>query len=139
MELIAQKLKMTQLFKEKNVYAVTVLKIKETADFSLLKEGTKVNIQAKTKGKGFQGTVKRWGFSGGPTTHGQKDRLRAPGSIGATTPQRVIPGKKMAGRMGNKKRLVRNLEVMKVDAENKIIYLKGPIPGPYKSECRIKI
>jgi len=127
---------MTQIFKDKDVYPVTVLKI-EQGDFSLLKEGCRVNVQSRTKGKGFQGVVKRWGFSGGPKTHGQKDRLRAPGSIGATTPQRVIPGKKMAGRMGNCLRTVKNLKILRIDRDNKIIYLKGSIPGPYKGKCKI--
>ena len=91
--------------------------------------GEKVKVTSTSKGKGFQGVVKRWGFAGGPKSHGQKDRLRAPGSIGATTPSRVIKGKKMPGRMGGKTVTVKNLEVVKVDKENNLLAIKGAIPG----------
>ncbi len=91
--------------------------------------GDKVNILAISKGKGFQGVVKRHGFHGGPKSHGQKDRHRAPGSIGASWPQHVIKGMRMAGRMGSDKITVKNLEVIEVDKENNIIALKGAVPG----------
>lgn len=92
-------------------------------------EGEKVTITGVSKGKGFQGVVKRHGFSGGPRTHGQKNRLRAPGSIGATAPQRVLLGKKMAGRMGADKITLKNLEVVKIDKDNNLLMVKGAIPG----------
>ena len=93
------------------------------------KEGDKVQVEAVSKGKGFQGVVKRHGFAGGPKTHGQSDRQRAPGSIGSTTtPGRVFKGMKMAGRMGGEKNTVRGLQVVAV-TENKLI-LKGTVPGP---------
>ncbi len=102
------------------------------------KEGTLVNVSGTTKGKGFQGVVKRWGFKGGKRTRGQSDRQRHPGSIGAgTSPGRVFRGKKMAGHMGNRKKTVKNLEVVKIDAENKLIFLKGAIPG--KKDSLVKI
>jgi len=96
------------------------------SDFSV---GDKVNVVAISKGKGFQGVVKRHGFHGGPKSHGQKDRHRAPGSIGASWPQHVIKGMKMAGRMGGDRITVKNLEVVEVDKENNLIALKGAIPG----------
>lgn len=91
--------------------------------------GDKVNIVAISKGKGFQGVVKRHGFGGGPKSHGQKDRLRAPGSIGTSFPEHVIKGKKMAGRMGGDRVTVKNLEIVEVDSENNLIALRGAVPG----------
>ena len=93
------------------------------------KSGDKVNVIAISKGKGFQGVVKRHGFHGGPKSHGQKDRHRAPGSIGASFPEHVIKGMRMAGRMGGDKVTVKNLEVVEVDSENNLIAIKGAIPG----------
>lgn len=96
----------------------------------VLEAGDLVAVTGTSKGKGFQGGVKRWGFAGGPRTHGQSDRLRAPGSIGqGTTPGRVWKGKKMAGRMGNDQQTVKNLTVLKVDAETGELFLSGPVPG----------
>ncbi len=91
--------------------------------------GDKVTVVALSKGKGFQGVVKRHGFHGGPKSHGQKDRHRAPGSIGASWPQHVIKGMKMAGRMGGDQITVKNLEVVEIDNENNLIALKGAVPG----------
>ncbi len=91
--------------------------------------GDKVNIVAVSKGKGFQGVVKRHGFHGGPKSHGQKDRLRAPGSIGSSFPEHVFKGKRMAGRMGGDRVTVKNLEVIEIDTENNLIALKGAVPG----------
>lgn len=101
----------------------------DVLDVSQFQEGDKVKISSLSKGRGFQGVVKRHGFHGGPKTHGQKDRLRAPGSIGATAPQRVMPGKKMAGRMGQERKTVKNLKVVGIDKENNILMLKGAAPG----------
>lgn len=96
-------------------------------DFS---EGDAVSVTGVTKGKGFQGVVKRWGFKGGPKTHGQSDRQRHPGSIGGgTTPGRVLKGKRMAGRMGGVTRTIKGLKVVKVDKENNLIAISGAIPG----------
>lgn len=92
--------------------------------------GDRVKVTAKSKGKGFQGVVKRHGFGGGPKTHGQSDRWRAPGSIGqASYPARVLKGLKMAGRMGNARVTISNLEVVKVDPENNVLMVKGAVPG----------
>lgn len=95
-----------------------------------LKEGDLVSATGISKGKGFAGVVKRWHFKGGPKTHGQSDRQRAPGSIGSTTtPGRVYKGKKMAGKMGQRKFTVKNLKVIKLDPEKNIIFVKGAVPG----------
>ncbi|KKR33661.1 MAG: 50S ribosomal protein L3 [Candidatus Gottesmanbacteria bacterium GW2011_GWA2_41_12] len=96
----------------------------------VLKVGDKVQVTGVSKGKGFQGGVRRYHFKGGPRTHGQSDRERAPGSIGqTTTPGRVYKGKKMAGRMGNDKVTLKNIQVVSVDAEKNIVTLSGLIPG----------
>ncbi len=98
-------------------------------DISVFKEGDLVKVSGLSKGRGFQGVVKRHGFAGGPKTHGQKNRLRAPGSIGSTAPQRVFPGRRMAGRMGNDRVTIKNLEVAGVDTEKNILMIKGAVPG----------
>ncbi|MBI4098983.1 50S ribosomal protein L3 [Candidatus Parcubacteria bacterium] len=98
-------------------------------DVSVFSPGERVRVSGISKGKGFQGVVKRHGFSGGPKTHGQKHGHRAPGSIGATTPQKVLKGMRMAGRMGFKRITVKNLEVIKVDPEQHLLYLRGAVPG----------
>jgi len=96
----------------------------------IFQTGDLVSVSAISKGKGFASGIRRYGFKGGPRTHGQSDRERAPGSIGqTTTPGRVYKGKRMAGRMGSNQITVRNLKVYKIDVENNIISLAGPIPG----------
>jgi len=90
-----------------------------------------INVSGVSKGKGFQGVVRRHGFGGvGESTHGQHNRLRAPGSIGASSyPSRVFKGMRMAGRMGNDKITVQNIEVLKVIPENNLVIVKGSVPG----------
>ena len=107
-----------------------------TAD--LFKEGELVNVTGTSKGKGFAGVVKRHGFAGGPKTHGQSDRHRARGSVGATTPGRVLKGTKMAGHMGNHRVTVRNLKVLKADAERGLLLLRGAVPGSRNSLVLIR-
>jgi large subunit ribosomal protein L3 len=93
--------------------------------------GDRVDIVGTSKGKGFQGAVKRHGFRGGPKTHGQSDRQRATGSIGATTtPGRVFKGKRMPGHMGSERVTVQNLSVAYVDADRNLLGVRGAIPGP---------
>lgn len=92
--------------------------------------GDAVKVTGTSKGKGFQGGVRRHGFHGGPKTHGQSDRHRAPGAIGSgTTPGRVYKGKKMAGHMGNVQSSVKNLEVVGIDKTNNLLVIKGAVPG----------
>lgn len=95
----------------------------------IFKEGDTVKVSGLTIGRGFTGVVKRHGFKGGPASHGQKHSLRAPGSIGATFPERVPKGKRMAGRYGGERVTVRNLKIAKVDVENNMIAIKGAVPG----------
>lgn len=103
-------------------------KIGDEVKTEMFEKGDKVTIVAKSKGKGFAGVVKRWGFAGGPRTHGQSDRLRAPGSIGAgTDPGRVLKGKKMPGRMGQDRVTLKNKKI--VDIKDTLILISGPIPG----------
>jgi large subunit ribosomal protein L3 len=93
--------------------------------------GTRVKVTGTTKGRGFQGVVKRHGFAGGRASHGATRIHRAPGSIGAgTNPSRVIKGKRMPGHMGDVQQTVRNIKVAKVDNERNLIYLRGAVPGP---------
>jgi large subunit ribosomal protein L3 len=99
-------------------------------DASLFKVGESVDIIGTSKGKGFQGGVKRHGFSGGPKTHGQSDRTRAPGSIGSgTTPGRVLKGTRMAGHMGHVRVTAKKLQVIQADAERNLLLVKGSVPG----------
>jgi large subunit ribosomal protein L3 len=93
--------------------------------------GGRVKVTGVTKGRGFQGVVKRHGFGGGRASHGASRVHRAPGSIGAgTNPSRVIKGKRMPGHMGHAQRTVMNLRVAKVDAERNLLYVRGAVPGP---------
>jgi len=102
----------------------------QKVDVSLFKAGDLVSVTGISKGKGFAGTVKRHHFAGGPKTHGQSDRHRAPGSIGATTtPGRVFKGMRMAGHMGNKQATVCNLEVFEADPARNLLLVKGAVPG----------
>ncbi len=96
-------------------------------------EGDAVKVSGVSKGKGFQGVVKRHGFHGSPKTHGHKDQVRMPGSIGAGGVQRVFKGKRMAGHMGDENVTISGLNIVAVDAEKNIIYIKGAIPGARNS------
>lgn len=105
------------------------LKIGDSIDASVFQEGDTVKVSSVSKGKGFQGAVKRWGFHGRNATHGVKHEHRTIGSAGATDPARVFPGKKMPGRMGGERVSVKNLKIAKVDKENNLIAIKGAVPG----------
>jgi len=100
-----------------------------TIDLSIFAPGERVKVSAVSKGKGFQGVVKRHGFKGGPRSHGQKHSEREPGSIGATGPQRVFKGTRMAGRMGGRRVTVANLEVLAVNPTDRLLLLAGAVPG----------
>ncbi|OGL87354.1 50S ribosomal protein L3 [Candidatus Uhrbacteria bacterium RIFCSPLOWO2_02_FULL_48_12] len=104
-------------------------KVGDKLDISQFAAGDKVNVTGHSKGRGFQGVVKRHGFHGSPKTHGHKDQLRMPGSIGATAPQRVFKGMRMAGHMGNARSTVKHLEVVDVNLEKGELALKGAVPG----------
>ena len=100
-----------------------------TIDVSAFAEGDIVTVSGISKGKGFQGVVKRHGFHGGPRSHGQKHSEREPGSIGATGPQRVFKGTKMAGRMGGVRVTVKNLTVIAVNPKENTLIISGAVPG----------
>lgn len=122
-------MKMTQIWKGDTVVPVSPLKLTDSAKAEEFKEGELVKVTGVTKGRGFQGVVKRYSFAGGPKTHGQKNRYRAPGSIGATAPQRVIPGKKMGGHMGMRQYTIKNLKVISIDKEVGLVLVRGSVPG----------
>jgi large subunit ribosomal protein L3 len=116
------------------------LKIGDVINVDHFVEGEFVDVSGISKGKGFQGVVKRHGFAGvGQSTHGQHNRLRAPGSIGAASyPARVFKGMRMAGQMGNEKVTVQNLKVIKVVSEKNLLLLKGCVPGHKNSIITIR-
>ncbi len=117
--------------KEIRVDNIDGIKVGDILTVEQFTENDYVDISGKSKGKGFQGVVKRWGFSGGPKTHGQTDKWRAPGSIGnCADPGRVIKGKRMPGRMGFHTVTVQNLKVVKVFPEENLLVVKGSVPGP---------
>ncbi len=106
---------------------------------SIFKEGDIINAIGTSKGKGFTGVIKRHGFSRGPQTHGQREYLRSPGSIGqGSDPSRVFKGMKMAGHSGVQKVTVKNLEIVKVDSEKNQLFIKGAVPGVNNSYVLIK-
>jgi large subunit ribosomal protein L3 len=100
--------------------------------------GEQVEISGWVKGRGFSGVVKRHNFAGGPKSHGQSDRLRAPGAIGSQQPQRVKKGTRMAGHLGTDQITIKNLEIVKVDPEKNLLLVKGAVPGPKKGLLIIK-
>ncbi len=115
------------------------INVGDELDVTMFTEGEKVVVTGISKGKGFQGVMKRHGFAGvGGATHGQKDRLRAPGSIGQSSyPSRVFKGTRMAGRTGSQKFSVRNLAVVKIVPEENIILVTGAVPGSVNSIIEI--
>lgn len=129
---------MSQIWQEDAVIPVTEVLVHENTDaLDSLEAGTKVTMVGKSKGRGFQGVVKRHGFSGGSKSHGTKHTHRTTGSIGSTGPQRVMPGKKMPGRMGNDRITLKNVRVVLINKENNQILVKGAIPGMRGSAVEI--
>ncbi len=125
--------------REFEVDDIKTIEVGKKYDVSLFKAGDLVNVTGVSKGKGFAGTVKRHHFSGGPKTHGQSDRHRAPGSIGSTTsPGRVYKGTRMAGHMGRQQTTVVNLEVFQADPARNLLLLKGAVPGAKNSLVLIR-
>ena len=125
-----KKLGQFEYLREFRVADTEEIKVGDKVDVGLFKEGDLVDITGVSKGKGFAGVVKRYHFAGGPKTHGQSDRHRAPGSIGATTsPGRVLKGKRMPGHMGTDRVTVSHLKVYKADPERNLLLVKGAVPG----------
>ncbi len=119
-----------RILREFRIDDVADHQVGEKVTVEIFQVGEKVDVTGWSKGRGFAGVVKRHGFAGGPRTHGQSDRLRAPGSVGAgTDPGRVFKGKRMAGRYGNERVTVQNLEVVAVDPERNLLLVKGSVPG----------
>ena len=116
---------------------LVTLKAGQEIKVSNFKEGDLVKVVSISKGKGFQGAVKRWGFSGLGASHGVRHHERTIGSVGSRFPQRVLKGKKMPGHMGLKRVTIKNLEVVKIDPEEQIIALKGAVPGPRNNVVEI--
>ncbi|TRZ95261.1 MAG: 50S ribosomal protein L3 [Dehalococcoidia bacterium] len=125
--------------REFDVEDVKPVQVGQRIDVDMFKTGDLIDVIGVSKGKGFAGVVKRHHFAGGPKTHGQSDRHRAPGSIGATTsPGRVLKGTRMAGRMGNRRVTARNLKVIDVDLARHLLLVKGAVPGAKKGLVLIK-
>ncbi len=135
----ALKIDAPRVVKEFRNFDINNFNVGDLLTAEIFKEGDKVKVTGKSKGKGFQGVVKRHGFGGvGGRTHGQSDRERAPGSIGASSyPSRVFKGQRMAGRMGYEQVTVRNLKVVKVVPEKNVILVKGAVPGAVNSFVEI--
>jgi large subunit ribosomal protein L3 len=117
---------------------VSKFKVGDTIDVSIFSKGDKIKVTGISIGRGFQGVMVRHHFGGGLVTHGQSDRQRAPGSIGASSyPSRVWKGQRMAGRMGGVKRTVRNLKVVNVILDSNLLLIKGSVPGAKNSYLKI--
>jgi large subunit ribosomal protein L3 len=125
--------------REVKVDSIDEVEVGQVFKADVFAAGQNVDITGTSKGRGFQGGVKRHGFRGGPKTHGQSDRHRAPGSIGSSaTPGRVFKGLKMAGRMGNDRVTVQNLEILRVDPERNLLLVKGSVPGHNNSLVMVR-
>lgn len=125
--------------REFSVDDVDSVQVGQKIDVDMFKSGDLLDVTGVSKGKGFAGVVKRHHFAGGPKTHGQSDRHRAPGSIGATTsPGRVLKGTRMAGHMGDRRVTTRNIRVIEVDLDRHLVLVKGAVPGARKGLLLIK-
>ena len=112
--------------------------VKDEIKADIFATGDKIDVTAISKGKGFQGAIKRHGQSRGPMAHGSKFHRHAGSNCSCSDPSKVFKGKKMPGQMGNKRVTIQNLEIVKIDAENNLILVKGAVPGPKKSLVTIK-
>ncbi len=133
-------LAMLRTLREFKATEIGDLQVGQKIDVGLFKSGDLVDVSGDSKGRGFAGVVKRYGFRGGPKTHGQSDRHRAAGSVGSgTTPGRVLKGLRMAGRMGGQRVTVQNLTVLQVDPERNLLLVQGSVPGPNNGLLVIKV
>lgn len=133
------KIEPRRILKEFRTEGAEEFKVGQELRVEIFSPGERVDVSGVSKGLGFQGGVRRHGFRGGSKTHGQSDRMRAPGSIGASSyPSRVYKGQRMAGRMGGKRVTVRRLEVVQVDQERNLLLLKGAVPGKPNSYLTIR-
>ncbi|MFZ2664453.1 MAG: 50S ribosomal protein L3 [Patescibacteria group bacterium] len=137
-KIIGKKLNMTQVFtNDGKVVPVTIIACNDEVSSDI--ENKDIVIVGKSKGKGFTGVMKKWGFHGGPATRGQGIKARTPGSIGSQTPGRVLKGKRMAGRAGNARITIKGLKIVKVVSDLKQIMVSGPVPGARNSKIEVKI
>ena len=128
-----------RVLREFGVDDASEVELGQEIDVSLFAAGDLIDATADSRGRGFQGGVKRYNFRGGPKTHGQSDRHRAPGSVGAgSTPGKVIKGLRMAGHMGSQRVTVRKLEVVEADTDRNLIFIKGAVPGSRNSVVMLK-
>jgi len=134
-----KKLPPLRYLREVRAADLSQLQVGQKIDVGIFKPGERVDVTGTSKGKGFAGVVKRHHFSGGPRTHGQSDRERAPGSVGATTtPGRVFKGLRMAGRMGHERVTAQNLQVVRTDPASNLLLVRGAVPGPLNSLLLIR-
>ncbi|MCB0289157.1 MAG: 50S ribosomal protein L3 [Calditrichaeota bacterium] len=127
-----------RVLKEFKMAADVEVKLGDVVKADIFQAGEMVKVSGWSKGRGFTGVIKRHNFGGGRKTHGQSDRYRAPGSIGQSSyPSKVFKGTRMAGRTGNRYMTVKGLRIVKVDAENNLIFVKGAIPGARNSYVEI--
>ena len=131
--------KLSRYLREVSTDNTSEFEVGQTISADIFETGEKIDVIGTSKGRGFAGTMKRWNFGGGPRTHGQSDRARAPGSIGGgTTPGKVYKGLKMAGHMGNRRITVKGLEIIEVDSERNLLLVKGGVPGATNSLVQIR-
>lgn len=137
-KIIGKKMNMSQVFSDNGkVIPVTIVACEKDVTSEL--ENKEVVVVGRSKGKGFTGVMKKWGFHGGPATRGQGIKARTPGSIGSQTPGRVLKGKKMAGRAGNERVTIKGLKIVKVMPDLKQVMVSGPVPGARNSKIEIKV
>ena len=131
--------KLSRYLREVTTDDTTGFTVGQSIGVDIFAAGEKVDVIGTSKGRGFAGVMKRWNFGGGPRTHGQSDRARAPGSIGGgTTPGKVYKGMKMGGHMGNRRITVKGLEIIEIDTERNLLMVKGGIPGAPNSLIQIR-
>ena len=131
--------KLSRYLREVTTDDTTGFTVGQLIGVDIFEAGEKVDVIGTSKGRGFAGVMKRWNFGGGPRTHGQSDRARAPGSIGGgTTPGKVYKGMKMGGHMGNRRITVKGLEIIEIDTERNLLMVKGGIPGAPNSLIQIR-
>jgi len=131
--------RLSRYLREVSTDDTSEFEVGQTIGVDIFEAGEKIDVIGKSKGRGFAGVMKRWNFGGGPRTHGQSDRARAPGSIGGgTTPGKVYKGLKMAGHMGNRRITVKGLEIVEIDSERNLLLVKGGIPGATNSLVQIR-
>jgi large subunit ribosomal protein L3 len=128
-----------RIFREFSGFDVSGLQLGAEVSMDIFSEGELITISGKSKGKGFQGAMKRHNFSGvGETSHGQSDRQRSPGSVGGSSyPSRVFKGTRMSGRMGNDRVTIKNIRVVRLDKQSNVLFVKGSVPGSTNSYVEI--